>query len=59
MFSIGSHELVYNPAKGAGQASYRPWLFAYIKSESHTNLRDLLMPALLALIQSQSAPLDC
>ena len=57
LFSFGSHAVVYRPGNKETVCTYRPWLFAYVKAESHFCLRDLLMPALLALVKSESAQL--
>ena len=38
-------------ASGTVAHTFRPFCFAYIKAESNRTLRDLVMPALLALVR--------
>ena len=56
LFSVGTHAIVYRPGNKHTVATYRPWVFAYVKAESNTCLRDLVMPALLALVRSERTP---
>ena len=50
LFSLGTHAVKYNQRVGQVVHAYRPFVFAYVKSESNNTLRDLLMPSLLALV---------
>ena len=57
LFSLGTHAVKYNQRVGQVVHAYRPFVFAYVKSESNNTLRDLLMPSLLALVAGEGCPL--
>lgn len=58
LFSIGTHAVKYDKSKGYVRHTFRPFLFAYIKSESNKNLHDLVLPSLLRLVDGVHPPCD-
>jgi len=56
LFSIGTHAVKYDKSKGHVSHTFRPFVFAYIKSESNKNLHDLVLPSLLRLVEGAGMP---
>jgi len=59
LFSVGTHAVRFDKHSRDVVHSYRPFVFAYIKGESNSTLRDLVMPSLLRLVRGTGCVTWC